>query len=79
MPGWPVRVFISLAGSCYHATPYCPLLKASQEKAAERGHVVTRIACISMNEAQGASAATLSGSPSLITLAMRYRRSSGGR
>jgi hypothetical protein len=27
MPGWPVRVFISGAGSCYHATPYCPLLK----------------------------------------------------
>jgi hypothetical protein len=27
MPGWTVRVFISMAGSCYHATPYCPLLK----------------------------------------------------
>ena len=38
MPGWPVRVFISLAGSCYHATPYCPLLKAGWAKAAERGH-----------------------------------------
>ena len=40
MPDWPVRVFISRAGSCYHATPYCPLLKAGQAKAAERDHVL---------------------------------------
>jgi hypothetical protein len=52
MPGWPVRVFISMAGSCYHATPYCPLLKAGQLKAAERGQVVTRIVCVSMTEAR---------------------------
>jgi len=52
MPGWPVRVFISGAGSCYHATPYCPLLKAGQEKAAERGHIVTKIVCVSMREAK---------------------------
>jgi len=30
IPGWPGRVFISLAGSCYHSNPYC-LLKAGQE------------------------------------------------
>jgi hypothetical protein len=47
-----VRVLISLAGSACHATPYCPLLKASHEKAAERGPNVTRIVCISMNEAR---------------------------
>jgi len=52
MPGWPVRVFISLAGSAYHATPYCPLLKVGQAKAAERGHAVTRIVCVSMREAR---------------------------
>jgi len=44
-------VFISGAGSCYHATPYCPLLKTGQAKAAERGYIVTRIVCISMNDA----------------------------
>ena len=42
MPGWPVRVFISLAGNAYHTTPYCSLLKAGQAKAAGRGHVVRR-------------------------------------
>jgi hypothetical protein len=52
MPGWPVRVFISGAGCAYHTTPYCPLLKAGQEKAAERGHVVTNLVCVSMNEAK---------------------------
>jgi hypothetical protein len=52
MPGWPVRVFISRAGSCYHATPYRPLLTAGQEKTAERGHFVTKIVCTSMNEAR---------------------------
>ena len=51
LPGWPVRVFISGAGSAYHATPYCSLLKAGQAKAEERGHVVTRAVCVSMREA----------------------------
>jgi hypothetical protein len=40
MLGWPVRVFISGAGHAYHRTPFCPWLKAGQEKAAERGQVV---------------------------------------
>jgi len=51
MPGWLVRVFISGAGNCYDTTPYCRLLKAGQKKAAERGHVVTKVVCVSMIEA----------------------------
>jgi len=45
-------VFISGAGTCYHATPYCPILKAGQMKALERGHVGTRIVYVSMIEAK---------------------------
>jgi hypothetical protein len=30
----------------------CPLLKAGQVKASERGHIVTRIVCVSMTEAK---------------------------
>jgi len=55
MPGWTVRVFISCGGSAYHATPYCPLLKAGQAKAAERGHIVRWIVRISMGEAGGSA------------------------
>ena len=45
-------IHVSLAGSCYHPTPYCPLLMAGQKKARGRGHIVTRIVCVSMNEAR---------------------------
>ena len=46
------RVFISGAGRSYHATPLCPLLKWGQGQAAERGHVMTKIVCVSMDEAR---------------------------
>jgi len=54
-PGWPVRVFISRAAADVHATPYCPLLKGGQEKASDRGHIVTRVVCVSMIHASKAS------------------------
>ena len=46
------RVFITGAGSAYHETPFCSLLKAGQEKALERGHIVTKIRCVPIGEAE---------------------------
>ena len=49
MPGWPVRVFISLARQRLpRDAVLLACFGAGQAKAADRGHVVTKIVCFSM-------------------------------
>jgi hypothetical protein len=50
MPGWPVRVYVSGGGQAYHRTAVCTLVRAGQEKARERGHVVRALRCVALVE-----------------------------
>jgi hypothetical protein len=63
MRGWPVRVYVSGAGQAYHASAVCRLLRAGQEKARERGHVVRAPSVRGAGRDEGPTA-TMRGMPS---------------